>query len=131
MKYLVLIHNNPDVLDDLTPEERTRAIGGDELIDKARRLRDSGELLSVLQLQEPTASKTVQVVDGAAVVSDRPFLETKEFLAGALLVECVTIDRAVEIAAELPFAALQRIEVRPTDMLDADGMLELLERASR
>lgn len=131
MKYLLLIHNNPDVLDGLTPQERVRLIGGERFVDDVRRLRDSGELVSVLQLDEPTTAKTVQVVDGTPVVSDRPFLETKEFLAGALLVECATIDRAVEIAAELPFAAVQRIEVRPTGLLDADELQQLLERAAR
>lgn len=118
MKYLLLIHNNPEALDGLSAQERFQLIGGDLLATRIRELQHSGELVNVLALAEPSESRTVQRVDGTPVVSDRPFLETKEFLAGALLLECRTLDRALEIAAELPFAALQRIEVRPMRTLD-------------
>lgn len=122
VKYLLLIHNNPEALDGLSPQERAKLIGADRLTSRVRSLQESGELVTVLALAEPSESKTVQVVAGTPVISDRPFLETKEFLAGGLLLECPTIDRALEIAAELPFAEVQRIEVRPLRSIEDLGI---------
>ncbi|QDP97547.1 YciI family protein [Microlunatus elymi] len=118
MKYLLLIHNNPQALEGLSDEERFQLIGGERLATRIEELQRDGELINVLALADPSSSRTVQRRDGAPVVSDRPFLETKEFLAGALLLDCPTMERAVEIAAELPYAAVQRIEIRPTRTLE-------------
>jgi hypothetical protein len=125
VKFLLLIHNNPEALEGLTAEQRRALIGGGDLVDRIGRLRDSGELVTILALELPSESKTVQTVAGTPVISDRPFLETKEFLAGALVVECPTIDRALEIAADVPYAAVQRIEVRPIRDLDEVGLAQL------
>jgi hypothetical protein len=119
MKFLLLIHNNAEALGGLTEQQQLElAADRERLAARVRALRESGELLSVLALEDPTTSKSVQLVGGTPVISDRPFLETKEFLAGALLVECPTIDRALEIAAEVPLAELRRIEIRPVQQLD-------------
>ena len=127
MKFLLLIHSNPEALNALSPQQREELIGERQrLIGRVRDLRASGELVSVLSLPDPTAGKSIHAVAGTPVISDRPFLETKELLAGALLVECPTIDRALEIAAEIPSSFAQRIDVRPVreiddqDLADAD-----------
>jgi hypothetical protein len=125
VKFLLLIHNNPEALDGLTPQQRRALVGGREVAERIRRLRDSGELVTVLALHDPSQSKTVQVVGGTPVISDRPFLETKEFLAGGLVVEVPTMERALEIAAEVPYAAVQRIEVRPIRDFEAEVLAGL------
>ncbi|GAB3820599.1 YciI family protein [Kribbella italica] len=125
VKFLLLIHNNPEALEGLTAEQRRALIGGDDLVDRIGRLRSAGELVQILALELPSESKTVQTVAGTPVISDRPFLETKEFLAGALVVEVPSIDRALEIAADVPYAAVQRIEVRPIRDLDEAGLAQL------
>lgn len=125
VKFLLLIHNNPEALDGLTPGQRRALIGGDDLVDRIGRLRDTGELVQILALELPTESKTVQTVAGTPVISDRPFLETKEFLAGALVVDCVSMARALEIAADVPYSAVQRIEVRPVRDLDVEDLAQL------
>ena len=51
--------------------------------------------------------------DGQTVTSDGPFAEAKELLAGFYLLECDSMERAVEVAARLPEAELGLIEVRP------------------
>jgi hypothetical protein len=57
---------------------------------------------------------TVRVTDdGTRVVSDGPYIETKEYLGSIYLVDCEDLDRALEIAAEMPSATLTEIEVRP------------------
>ncbi|TCC66246.1 hypothetical protein E0H73_04910 [Kribbella pittospori] len=126
MKFLLLIHNNPEALDGLSPEKRLELIGGrDFLLDQVRELRENGELLTILALEPPSETKSVKVTAGTPVISDRPFLETKEFLAGALMVECASMDRALEIAAGIPFAALLPIEVRPVRELDDEALAAL------
>ncbi len=125
VKFLLLIHNNPEALEGLTPDQRRALIGGNDLIDRIGRLRSSGELVQILALDPPSSSKTVQTVAGTPVISDRPFLETKEFLAGALVVDVASIERALEIAGEIPYAAVQRIEVRPVRDLDEQGLAQL------
>jgi hypothetical protein len=60
----------------------------------------------------------VSVRDGQVVTSDGPYAESKELLAGFFLLDCETLDRAVEIAARLPEAELGLIEVRPLRDLD-------------
>lgn len=122
MKFLLLIHDNPEAreaLEALSEEQRRELIGGpDGLAAKTRALRESGELVSVLVLDDPATGDTVQLIAGTPVISDRPFLETKEFLAGAILVECPTVERALEIAADVPAASMRRIEIRPVRVLD-------------
>ncbi|MEV0285472.1 MULTISPECIES: YciI family protein [unclassified Kribbella] len=122
MKFLLLIHNNAEALAGLTPQQQIELAGDRErLAARVRELRASGELLSVLALDDPSTSQSAQLVAGTPVISDRPFLETKEFLAGALLVDCPTIERALELAAEVPALELRRIEVRPVmELGDAD-----------
>jgi hypothetical protein len=57
---------------------------------------------------------TVQVRNGDVVIADGPFAETKEQIAGFLLVECTDLDEAIEVAAEIPTAKCGTIEVWPT-----------------
>jgi hypothetical protein len=55
----------------------------------------------------------VSVRDGQPLVSDGPFAEAKELLAGFILLECESVERALEVAARVPEAALDLVEVRP------------------
>ncbi|MGH3587190.1 MAG: YciI family protein [Pseudonocardia sp.] len=61
----------------------------------------------------PTVTTTVQVRGGETLVSDGPFVETKDLIGGIVLIECDHLDEAIEIAAGHPFAAYGAIEVRP------------------
>ena len=56
---------------------------------------------------------TVQVRDREVLISDGPFAETKEQIAGYDVIECADLDEAIEIAAKHPTAWLGKIEVRP------------------
>jgi hypothetical protein len=58
-------------------------------------------------------AKRVSVREGRTLTTDGPFAEAKEYLAGFYLVECESIERAVEIAARTPDAAYGEVEVRP------------------
>ena len=62
----------------------------------------------------------MSVRDGQALTSDGPYAEAKELLAGFFLVDCDSIERAVEVAARVPEAELGLVEVRP--ILNLGGM---------
>jgi hypothetical protein len=64
-------------------------------------LVDSGEFVDAQGLSAPVHARRVQLRDGVAVVTDGPYAETQEVLAGYTIVECESFDRATEIAARL------------------------------
>lgn len=78
------------------------------------------------ELELPETAVTVRVRDGATLVTDGPFAETKEFVAGFDLIECADLDEAIEVAAKHPSSWFQAIEIRPF----RDG-LQLGEAAER
>jgi hypothetical protein len=65
------------------------------------------------QLAPPRRGRSVRVRDGKALVTDGPFAETKEAVGGFDILECDSLEEAVEIAAGHPVAQLGTIEVRP------------------
>ncbi|MGP3965487.1 YciI family protein [Nonomuraea sp. 3N208] len=90
---------------------------GDEVMAEVdalmNELSESGEFVGGQALDGPGAARTVTVRGGVPAVTDGPFLEAKEFLAGYLIVECESVDRATAIAARWPDARLCAMEVRP------------------
>jgi hypothetical protein len=65
------------------------------------------------QLAPPRRARSVRVRDGKAIVTDGPFAETKEAVGGFDILECGSLEEAVEIAAGHPVAEMGTIEVRP------------------
>ena len=65
------------------------------------------------QLAPPRRARSVRVRDGKTLVTDGPFVATKEALGGFDIIECGSLDEAVEIAAGHPLAEIGTIEVRP------------------
>ena len=75
------------------------------------RLEKDGELVEARGLADPTAAKTVSLVDGQVVVTDGPFAEAKESLAGYWVLEVPDEKRAIELAGEVVVWA-ERVELR-------------------
>jgi hypothetical protein len=114
MKYVVLIYSNPTTWEALAPEEADRVIREHfVVIDE---LTKSGELLSQFGLSDPEQTRTLRVDGGAAAVTDGPFGEAKEQLAGVFLVDCDSIERVLDFSKTLAQHAV--VEVRPV-MTDA------------
>jgi hypothetical protein len=65
------------------------------------------------ELDFPDKAATVRVRDGATLVTDGPFAETKEFVAGFDVLECADLDEALEVMAKSPVAQFHPIEIRP------------------
>ncbi|ADB32227.1 YCII-related protein [Kribbella flavida DSM 17836] len=122
MKFLILIYGNPagrELWNGLSEEQKRESMTGyTELADA---LTASGELLVTHSLDDPALTKQVLVRDGKPVTTDGPFAEIKEQLAGFYLVECESIERAVEIVPRIPEAAFSIVEVRPIRDLDHLG----------
>ena len=73
-------------------------------------------------LAPPAAATTIRVRDGELLVSDGPFAETKEVIAGYDLLECADLDEAIEVARTHPMARAGRLELRPfADPDDSPG----------
>ncbi len=73
-----------------------------------RGIRVDGE-----RLVDPADARTVRVRDGEVFVTDGPFAETKEYIAGFDILECADLDAAIEIASQHPMARFGRLELRP------------------
>jgi hypothetical protein len=118
MKYMLLIYGNNDTWDALHAE------GIEQVLDRHRQLAEElkakGEYLDGLGLTTANA-RVVRVNDGVAAVTDGPFTEAKEVLAGYYLLDC-SLERATEIAARLPEARFSPIEIRSfTDPMPEDS----------
>jgi hypothetical protein len=114
VKYLILIYSNPEsraAWNGFSPAERAEGMRAHFQLNKD--LTASGEMIVAEALVEPSQAKRVVVRDGQTMATDGPFAEVKEHLAGFYLIECESIDRAVERAGQLPEADLGLVEVRP------------------
>ena len=116
MKYVVLIYSNPRTWEEMPAAERDRALGVHHT--SLKELRESGELIRVDGLASAAAAKTIRTRGGVPVVTDGPFGEAKEFLAGVWAIDVESLDRALEIAA--PVAEYDTVEVR--ELMDLSGM---------
>ena len=117
MQFLTLIHIDPERLAELPATEFDRLMHG--CFAKADALREAGCLLGSQQLEDPGSARTLRVRDGVARVTDGPFAETREFLAGYNLIEADSMDAAMEIARQFPWARFGSIEVRPVRDMQA------------
>jgi hypothetical protein len=109
VKYVVLIYSNPATWEALPPEEADRVIRDHYVV--IDELTKSGELLSRFGLSDPLNTKTVRVHEGVPAVTDGPFGEAKEHLAGVFVVDCESLERVLEFSG--PLAQHSIVEVRP------------------
>jgi hypothetical protein len=117
VKYLLMIHVNPTLLESLSEEERNAIFGAHD--EFQAQTTASGELVGFAALADPSNTKTVRVRDGAPAVTDGPYVEAKEFLAGYYVVDCDSVERASDLASQIPDARYTAIEVRP--LMNAGG----------
>lgn len=109
MKYMLLIYNceRPEPGDPGFAEALAQV---NAFADECRR---RGALVSGDPLLPESAATTVSVREGKTLITDGPFAETHEHLGGYYVLDCPTLDEALELAALCPMAAIGGIEVRP------------------
>ena len=122
MKFLIGLNINPAVLDALTDEEKTALGAGHGAFIEA--LKESGELITTQALADPSQAAVVSVRNGQPAVTDGPFLESKEYLGGFYLIDCESKERAIELAAQIPDAAIAGLGVEVRQVMFSDGTLE-------
>ena len=110
MRYVCLVYMAGKDLD---------AIPDRECATFADALRASGRYVAADALQPVDTATTVRVRHGRATITDGPFAETKEQLAGFYVIEAQTLDEAIEVASRIPPARVGSIEVRPVRTLSA------------
>lgn len=119
MKYLCLIYLDEKRMDAMSAGDMS-ALNAEHL-DLNDGLRKSGHFVEAEALAPASATACVRVRHGKVSVTDGPFAESKELVAGFYLIEAHDLSEAVEVAARIPSAPLGTVEVRPTRQLVVDG----------
>lgn len=120
MRYLILVHLNEKELWAM-PEADMSALNARHLEFNSR-LRKSGNWIEAEALEPGNSSKRVRVRKGKPSVTDGPFAESKELVAGFYLIEARDMKEATRIASEIPSASIGTVEVWPTRKLIVDGV---------
>ena len=110
MKYMLLIYTPPDGR-AVSPQERSAAMPAWEAYSDEVRRRNA--YVDAAPLADTSIATTVRVRDSKRRVTDGPFAETKEWLGGYYLVDCPSLDEAIELAGMCPASQYGSIEVRP------------------
>src|SRR5436190_1197611 len=110
---MLLITRDPDAWNTLSPVEEQRVFG--EFMDYTAKLTAAKEYTSGAPLQGVETATTVRQQNNQRIVTDGPFAETKEFIGGYFIIDVADLDRAIEIAADMPSTrrALGSVEIRP------------------
>lgn len=115
MRYICIVHADPDRFAALTAEQRAdldrRSLAYD------RELEEKGHYVIAEAIQNPSTAVLVRNRKGAISNTDGPYMETKEFMAGFILVEARDLNEAVRLAAGIPMAEMGTIEVRPVYLI--------------
>ena len=115
MKYMLLIYQEPKTLTDA---ERADCYA--ESTRLSHDLNAKGQFLAASPLHPTATATSVRVRDGKALVTDGPFMETREQLGGYFLIDAGDLDEAIGIAARIPGARKGTVEIRP--VLEIPGL---------
>ena len=112
MQFMMFVVSDP-AAEPYVPEEDNIAAWVEDT--SAKGVRITGD-----RLRPPTHATTVRMRAGKLVVSDGPFTESKEWIAGFDLLDCASLDEAIAVAARHPMARFGSIELRPFWPLDLE-----------
>jgi hypothetical protein len=104
MKYLCIVYGE---------EQKLAGVDDNDCLACGATLRENGQLIAAEALQPVQTAKTVRVRNGKVSITDGPFAETKECVAGFYLIDADDFDKALAVAAKIPPAQVGSIEVRP------------------
>ena len=104
MKYLCLVYGE---------EQKIGEMGDRKCLACDAELRERGQCVASEALEPVATATTVRVRNGRLTVTDGPFAETKEQLAGFYLIEARDLNEAIQIASKIPPAEVGCVEIRP------------------
>jgi hypothetical protein len=111
MKYACLVYLERGALDRFTVEEGAKLTEDSMAYD--RFLASRGNLIMAQALEAPQTAVTIRVRNGKLSSTDGPFAETREILAGFVLIEARDLNEAIGLAEKIPLASIGSIEIRP------------------
>jgi hypothetical protein len=111
MKYICLGYMEPGKFEGMTEAERQATF--DESFDYNDRLRANGHVATEVPLQPPETAVTLYWKNGKVATTDGPYAETKEQLAGLLILEARDLNHAIQLISQHPGMKLGTNEIRP------------------
>jgi hypothetical protein len=129
MRYLCLIYLNEQELAAM-PEPQMSALNSRHLQFNDDLLA-GGQFVEAEALEAGSATTCVRVRHGKAAITDGPYAETKEQVAGFYLIEARDLDEALQVSTRIPSAPLGTIELRPCRDLIVDGVKHKASRKPR
>jgi hypothetical protein len=111
MKYALLIYATPGAAETAEPQQGDGVF--DSWLDYTIAIRESGALIGAEQLDQADTATSVRLGGGERLLTDGPFMETKEHLGGFYLIDAPDLDTALEWAAKMPIMRYGTVEVRP------------------
>jgi hypothetical protein len=120
MKFTLLLWGDEGQWADMSEEEAAAEMARWE--DYTNQLVGAGAMVSGEGLQPSATSRTLRIENGERIVTDGPFAETKEQLGGFYVIECASMDEALEWAAKLPNAEQGSTEIRPVMAYEEMGI---------
>ena len=113
LQYMLLIYLDENGLSETEREACYR-----DSAAYARKLHESGHYRGAAPLHPTSTATSVRVRDGNRLITDGPFAETREQLGGYFLIDAPDLDRAIEIAGEIPAGRWGTVEIRPVIRID-------------
>jgi hypothetical protein len=111
MKYMLLVHHDEETFGKFSETKREQML--EESVQLTHQLHANGKYLSASPLHPASTAAIVRVREGKRFVTDGPFVETREQIAGYFLIDAKDLDEAIGIAARVPGARIGTVEVRP------------------
>jgi len=111
MKFMLIVHHDEEAFQKIAKEQRQQMLA--ESIELTHQLHANGQYINASPLQPAATAVMVQVREGKPLVTDGPFIETREQVAGYFLIIARDFNEAVSIAGRVPGARIGTVEVRP------------------
>ena len=118
MKFLLIVHHDEEAFEKIEKEKRQQLLA--ESIALTHELHANGQYVSASPLHPAATSVIVRVREGKPFVTDGPFIETREQIAGYVLVDVKDLKDAIGIATRVPGARIGTVEVRP--LIEISGL---------
>lgn len=111
MKFMLIVHHDEEAFEKIEKEKRQQMLA--ESIELTHQLHATGQYVHASPLQPAATAVMVRVREGKPLMTDGPFIETREQIAGYFLIQALDLREAVGIAGKVPGARIGTVEVRP------------------
>jgi len=111
MKFMLIVHHDETAFQRIGKDKQQQMLA--ESVALTHQLHAEGQYLSASPLQPAATAVIVRVRQGKPMLTDGPFIETREQIAGYFLIDAKDLNEATQIAARVPGARIGTVEVRP------------------